>query len=451
MTADCPPDLAAALAALPLPVAVVDLETTGGHFQQDRIIEIALWRFADGQASRHEWLVQPQQPISRFITELTGISDSMVASAPVFATLAPQLLPLLQGHILVAHNSRFDYAFLCYEFARTGHAFAAPTLCTVQLSRRLYPQYPKHNLDSIIERFAIPSTTRHRAWADVAALTTFLHTSLRQHGADAWLAQWRQLVRPGYPPHWLPAALRQQLYRLPDTPGISVWQHPGHQHPAVMAHAQAFSQITALLNGPGAADRWRDTVHIGFTPTASLLHAHVLMAAHSGRAAEGGNAAWHTIRFYDNGHGTLRAQVAPLHNGRHPQRPYGLFAHPKGARRALAVWAQQHGLCPARLQQSGADHAHACPVAISAACDGNCTPHSPTYILHAATQLPVCDWGTRHEVLLDEHDPLTGCRATLHCAAGAIRLADGQWYFHEHLPRLFKQRFKMREGIQVLA
>ncbi|MCP2041398.1 DNA polymerase-3 subunit epsilon [Neisseria sp. HSC-16F19] len=449
MNSTCPPDLAAALATLPLPVAVVDLETTGGHFHNDRITEIAIWRFANGQAGRHEWLVQPQQPISRFITELTGISNEMVADAPVFAELAPELLPLLQGHILVAHNSRFDYSFLRHEFARAGHAFAAPTLCTVQLSRRLYPQYHKHNLDSIIERFAIATDTRHRAWADVAALLDFLRLGLREHGADAWLAQWPQLVRPAYPPVWLPEHLRHMLYRLPDTPGISVWRHPGHQQAAVMAHEQTFSQISALFNSPGAADRWRDTAQIDFTPAASLLHAHALAAEHSGSAAEDGPAAWHTVRFGDNGRGGLRAQVVPLYNGRHPQRPYGLFAHPKGAKRALAEWARQYGFCPAELNLPGCEKG--CPVADSGQCAGDCDRHKTAAILKAATRLPVCDWGSAHEVMLHEHDALNGCRAALHCAAGAIELADGSWYFHEQLPRLFKQRFKQREGVEILA
>ena len=117
MTAAAPapahwPQLAAALATLPLPVAVVDLETTGGHFEQDRVTEVAVLRFEQGRISRHQWLVNPQQPISAFITRLTGISNEMVADAPVFADIAPALLPLLQGHILVAHNSRFDYTFL---------------------------------------------------------------------------------------------------------------------------------------------------------------------------------------------------------------------------------------------------------------------------------------------------------------------------------------------------
>ncbi|OSI06653.1 3'-5' exonuclease, partial [Neisseria zoodegmatis] len=126
------PLLAGCFARLGIPVAIVDLESTGGNLYQDRVTEVAILRFENGQIARYEWLVNPQQPIPSFITGLTGIDDTMVANAPVFAELVSELLPLLRGALLVAHNSRFDYTFLRHEFQRAGVDFAAPTLCTVQ-------------------------------------------------------------------------------------------------------------------------------------------------------------------------------------------------------------------------------------------------------------------------------------------------------------------------------
>ncbi|WP_066569115.1 PolC-type DNA polymerase III [Snodgrassella sp. CFCC 13594] len=194
--------LAQALRTLPLPVAIVDLETTGGHFEQDRITEIAILRLYQGQWQRHQWLVNPQQPISEFITSLTGISNDMVADAPVFGALAERLLPLLRGHLLVAHNSRFDYTFLRREFARAGIAFAAPTLCTVQFSRKLYPQHFKHNLDSIIARFhiQIDPADRHRAMGDVVALSQFLSLSLAEKKAPSMAQSMAAIGKTTLPP-----------------------------------------------------------------------------------------------------------------------------------------------------------------------------------------------------------------------------------------------------------
>ncbi|TFV00908.1 3'-5' exonuclease, partial [Bacillus stratosphericus] len=146
--------------------------------------EVALLRFENGRAERYERLVNPQRSVSAFITRLTGISNEMVTAAPAFADLVGELLPLLRGSLLVAHNSRFDYTFLCHEFRRAGVDFAAPALCSVKLSRRLYPQFHKHNLDSIIERFGISAANRHRALADVLALADFLEASLAEKGAE---------------------------------------------------------------------------------------------------------------------------------------------------------------------------------------------------------------------------------------------------------------------------
>ena len=101
-----------------MPVVIVDLEATGGNTLSDRITEIAWLRFDNGQISHYEQLVNPQQPISTFITRLTGIGADMVADAPTFSMLAPALLKQLQGALVVAHNSRFDYTFLKYWKAR---------------------------------------------------------------------------------------------------------------------------------------------------------------------------------------------------------------------------------------------------------------------------------------------------------------------------------------------
>lgn len=455
------PQLAAALATLPLPVAVVDLETTGGHFEQDRITEVAVLRFDQGRISRHQWLVNPQQPISAFITRLTGISNQMVAAAPAFADIAPALLPLLQGHIVVAHNSRFDYTFLRHEFTRAGHAFAAPSLCTVQLSRKLYPEHSKHNLDSIIARFGlnIAATERHRALGDVVALTDFLNLSLQQHGPYTWLAHWQQLTKPHCLPAWLPEPLRHTLYHLPDSAGISIWHHPGHHQPTVLTHEQAFSHIAALLQQPGAADRWQHTAHIRFIPALSLLHAHAIKAQYlQTHPAAPQPAAWYTTAFVADHHGRLQARVAPLNNGLQTTRPYGLFAHPRAAKQALAEWARAQALCPAILDiggQGGGLHAP-CPVAAAHLCGGDCRlpehirQHNQA-VLAAAPLLPVCDWGAQHTLNLTEADPLSGQTATLHCAAATIEVAAGQWYFDDALPRLFKQRLKNRTGIEVLC
>src|SRR5690606_1783170 len=105
----------------------------------------------DPDGTTREWstLVNPQARIPEFIERLTGISNAMVATAPTFAEVADELMSRIQGKLFVAHNARFDYAFIKNEFKRIDVSFRADTLCTVRLSRKLYPQRYKHNLDKI--------------------------------------------------------------------------------------------------------------------------------------------------------------------------------------------------------------------------------------------------------------------------------------------------------------
>lgn len=153
------------------PLVFVDLETSGANLANDRIIEIGLIE-VDHDGSR-EWnvLVNPERPIARFVTALTGIDDAMVRNAPTFGELAPELLARLRGRLLIAHNARFDYGFLKCEFKRLGIDFRSKTLCTVKLSRKLFPGEYLHNLDTLVARHRLTvAGARHRALTDARLL-----------------------------------------------------------------------------------------------------------------------------------------------------------------------------------------------------------------------------------------------------------------------------------------
>ena len=165
---------------------LLDLETTGIDPVRDRITEIALIRVDDGAVSkRWESLVNPGQPISPFIQKLTGITDAMVSDAPDFPQLLPELLALLEGAVLVAHNVRFDHGFLKNAVARTGATLRMDTLCSVRLSRRLYPRATGHGLDAIMRRHGLSTIARHRAAGDVEVLHAWLRLAQDELGAQA--------------------------------------------------------------------------------------------------------------------------------------------------------------------------------------------------------------------------------------------------------------------------
>lgn len=156
-------------------LVIVDLETTGTSADAHRIIEIGLCEIRRGQLV-DEWqsLINPQLRISSFISNYTGITNAMVAPAPTFAAVAPRLFGRLQGKLFVAHNARFDYGFLRQEFLRLDLDFQPSQLCTVKLSRRLYPTERSHSLDALIRRHDLPREARHRALGDARSVWSFL-------------------------------------------------------------------------------------------------------------------------------------------------------------------------------------------------------------------------------------------------------------------------------------
>jgi DNA polymerase-3 subunit epsilon len=209
--------------ALPQDFVFVDLETTGGYAACHRITEIGIVRVERGETVE-EWssLVNPECRIPPYIEEFTGISNEMVAAAPRFADIARLVLDKLQSPaqrapLFVAHNARFDYSFLRAEFRRAEMHFRATVLCTVKLSRRLFPQYPHHSLDALIERHDLTCSVRHRALGDARVLRDFWF-KLRRELPEAALAAAAQTVLgaqrlPGH----LPADLADEL---PEGPGV---------------------------------------------------------------------------------------------------------------------------------------------------------------------------------------------------------------------------------------
>jgi len=207
------------------PLAIVDVETTGSDPASDRITEIAVLQ-ADGVALTAQWstLVNPGASIPGVIQALTGITQEMVDAAPRFADIAQELYERLAGRVFVAHNARFDYGFLRREFERAGLKFLAKTLCTVRLSRRLYPGTAGHSLDSLIERHGLECEVRHRALPDAAVLWQFLRTAVEEHGEDVVAVAARQIARqPALPPHLDRAAIEE----IPEASGVYLFYDEG--------------------------------------------------------------------------------------------------------------------------------------------------------------------------------------------------------------------------------
>ncbi len=150
--------------------AILDIETTGGQFNEEGITEIAIYKF-DGHEIIDQFisLVNPEKPIQPFVVKLTGINNAMLRSAPKFYEVAKRIIEITEGCILVAHNTTFDYRIMRTEFRRLGYEFTKETLCTVELSKKLLPEQESHSLGKLVKSLGIPITDRHRASGDAMA------------------------------------------------------------------------------------------------------------------------------------------------------------------------------------------------------------------------------------------------------------------------------------------
>ena len=206
-------------------LALIDIETTGASAPYDRIIEIGILRVEKNKVVRKfETLINPGGQISPFIENLTGITNDDLENAPSFSEIKSDLAEMLDGCIFVAHNARFDYSFIRSEFRKLGISYSAKQLCTVKLSRTLFPQASHHNLDSIIERFGIKCKRRHRAFDDAKVMWDFLQLLPKVVSEKALTKAYESIIKKPAVPLNLPA---DNIDVLPESAGVYIFYGDG--------------------------------------------------------------------------------------------------------------------------------------------------------------------------------------------------------------------------------
>lgn len=150
--------------------SILDVETTGGKYNEEGITEIAIYKF-DGEKIVDQFisLINPEIPIQPFVQQLTGINNKMLTNAPKFFQIAKRILEITDNSVLVAHNSSFDYRMLKIEFDRLGYKFNMSQLCTVKLSKKIIPNLDSYKLGNLVKSLGIPISNRHRASGDALA------------------------------------------------------------------------------------------------------------------------------------------------------------------------------------------------------------------------------------------------------------------------------------------
>jgi DNA polymerase-3 subunit epsilon len=392
---------------LDAPLAVVDLETTGSDPASDRISEIALLEI-DGFGLTREWstLVNPGRALPGAIQALTGITQSMVERAPRFADIAGELHARLDGRVFVAHNARFDYGFLRREFERAGIKYLAKTLCSVRLSRRLYPDQESHDLDSLIARHGLTCETRHRAAPDARAVWQFLRIAAAEHGEEVCAVAARQVARqPTLPPH----LERGAIDAIPDAPGVYLFYDDGAA-PLYVGKSRAMR--SRVLQHFIATASWTPRVRrIEWQRTAGELGALLREAelvkeldpVYNRQLRRPGKLcgfAFDGTRLRLAGAEEIDADTLPF--------VYGLWRTRAAAMQALRSAADEHRLC---LQTLGFDvkKQGSCLRHQIGRCGGVCAGKENVHVHHARVatalaRLKSADWPHRGPLGVVEHD-----------------------------------------------
>jgi DNA polymerase-3 subunit epsilon len=403
------------------PLAFVDLETTGATATSDRITEIGIVEVdADGTVREWQQLVNPDTRIPPFIEQLTGISNEMVADAPTFAAVAAETLRRLEGRLFIAHNARFDYGFLKNEFKRLGVIFRAPVLCTVKLSRTLYPQFHRHNLDSLIERHDLHADARHRALADAQLIHQFwqkIHVDRSRDDIEAALNKLN--ARPSLPPH-LDASL---IDDLPDTPGVYLFYGEKSDHGDLPLYVGKAKDIRQRVLSHFAADhssakemalaqqvRRIDWIETAGEIGALLKEARLvkeLQPTHNRQLRK--NDELCTWTLVDEGEGWLRPQLASAHDLDFGLSTscYGLFKNAREANEVLRALAAEHNLCDVLLGLQKAPPGKPCFGLQIKRCKGACIGKEPLAkhtlrLVGALVRLKLVSWPLAGPALIRE-------------------------------------------------
>ena len=264
-------------------ISFVDVETTGTSATSDRIIDIGIIRVEAGKIiSEFETLVNPQTHLSPYISQMTSITPEMLYRAPIFEEIKSKVYTLLDETTFIAHNAQFDYAFIKNEFARLETKFNAKMLCTVRLSRLLFPHEHHHNLDAIINRFRIQVEARHRAFPDAKALYFFMEKAKLASSEEAFEKAIQYITKSPR----VPSAISKDLVKnIPDLPGVYIFYDKDgtvlyvgksvHLKDRVMNHFSSFhSNSTDLKLSSSIADI--EVKVCGGDLSASLLEAELI-------------------------------------------------------------------------------------------------------------------------------------------------------------------------------
>ncbi|GAB4012895.1 MAG: hypothetical protein Fur0010_09110 [Bdellovibrio sp.] len=208
--------------------AIVDVETTGTRAKTGKIIELAII-LHDGEKVEDcfSTLIDPERSIPPYITKLTGISREMVNIAPPFYQVAKKIVELTKGRVFVAHNVGFDYEFLRKEFEELGYSFVRKKLCTVRLSRKLFPGLKSYSLANLCQHFNLSNSRPHRAFEDALVTSELFNLLIKQSRTLGF----ENLIQAESRQYSMPPKLNlEDIEYLPEAPGVYLMKNERKEH-----------------------------------------------------------------------------------------------------------------------------------------------------------------------------------------------------------------------------
>jgi DNA polymerase-3 subunit epsilon len=232
--------------------AIVDVETTGGKFNEEGITEVAIYKF-DGHEIVDQFasLVNPEKEIQPFVVKLTGINNAMLKRAPKFFEVAKRIIEITTDVTLVAHNADFDHRMLRLEFDRLGFKYERPTLCTVELAQSLLPEQKSFNLGKLTKALGIPITDRHRATGDALATVKLFKLLLQKDINKNIITQSLRY----YKPVEIELNLKLILEKIPTSTGVFYVYNKASEIIYISKSKNLKKRVTQLFTGSNKKSR----------------------------------------------------------------------------------------------------------------------------------------------------------------------------------------------------
>ncbi len=261
--------------------AVVDIETTGGYASAHGITEIAIYIHNGVEVvDSFETLINPHQAIPIHIQSLTGITNEMVSEAPDFSAVAETIYQLLHDKVFVAHNVNFDYSFVRHHLEACGFNLNTKKICTVRLSRKIFPGLASYSLGKLCTSLAVPLNNRHRAAGDAAATAILLGLLLENDKAGLMDETLKKTSKEQVLP---PNLQRSDIDKLPNTPGVYYFKDEKGKVVYVGKAKQLKKRVCTHFSGHSISQQRQNflrSIHrIDFQPCGTELMAFILEAA----------------------------------------------------------------------------------------------------------------------------------------------------------------------------